>query len=1010
MANSELHLNKLRMAWELAKVTLSQVWYSSWNQKVSTAATGPLKYAAASFLAQCPDIRALPVKKGAPVKPDSYAKLRADLKLALAGGEFYGQSQSVSGKTWTIDASGKGDYTTLYDFVMKNKDDPKCRIQSGDCVLFKKGSYDNRVPNQDGDYVTLGIYLPTELPPGLAPPKVVIKGAQDTGGLDFAYVSLDAVLGKIHPVVFEAEAGVTFNFVKPCKEQGAIQNLSKPCKDEANDPGAALIFSAFDGAGSATTSPVPLVLRNLHFSGRMLDPQTQFVDEQSSRRAHAMVMVSGCASLIVDNCQFLRFCDVGGTVQGGLGFGLNVANIHNGLVYRSIFDGMTNIDTQPADWREDPNKPENVEALKVQGCSNLKLEQCYFGNSTHFNVEVTGSSAIKLERCFFRNRLHSCVNFDPWTSDSVIERCVFAGSGARTHPQKGIPNSYMIAMGGKNNIVAFNVFMGDPEATSTGYIGDSAIYIATAPPSPCLPGYVRRCVGVELLRWDANFVDPKKPPLTKAQEEGLLAQLKEPKPKWNCPPTQPQACGVAGGLSNFLAACDHESQPGNERKGVCSSLQEPQCIAPLRRVCLLDDANTALGTSAWDKSIAGLVLPTKKTRVQLPGPGPLGRSQFSEESANEGHVILNNLILDVGASAVLLGDSGTTADLLHAAPAPGTSESAVRNVLVLNNVILGQRRDPSQELLNAFVDKQPPASSISLPYSKGLTGLDFDPGWQGPGLVSVNLPGQYEGFAGNEFWFNAIGRRDSDPLILQKPSKATAWSTGVGRPCTDGVSCGVTELLHDWVAAKGNTSDQTPKLWNKKSENVQPGSERIADIVGKIVLPRWAAWNPVAGEVVTAPIIVSRNVPFTTDFAVRLPGVFKYRQNGYLWAAVSDLNTGDFGYGNTTARGLDAAGSTAALGKWLSVLSGLPLLAKAWPTPAALPQLQVKPDPKPKMPWYPTQNMPPPPKPLANPLVAIAASMFAEKWPHAALYAAGAKDFLGNPMQQFADFLGPWKL
>lgn len=123
----------------------------------------------------------------------------------------------------------------------------------------------------------------------------------------------------------------------------------------------------------------------------------------------------------------------------------------------------------------------------------------------------------------------------------------------------------------------------------------------------------------------------------------------------------------------------------------------------------------------------------------------------------------NNLILDIGERALHMGSK--------ASDTPEDLRSMFWNNWIGNNIIYGQRSDPSRNFEKWFGSCG--AQNTPLPVVAGVQVQDSDFG--GRPLVDLSFPGFYDGSSGNRFVDNVIGRRPDDVLHVWVPQSIKAW-------------------------------------------------------------------------------------------------------------------------------------------------------------------------------------------------------------------------------------------
>ena len=1071
------HRNRLRMAWELAKITFlsNKVMPDKASGKDAFAKPSvPLIYLASAFEKEMS--LGLPANALQPkAQPD--AGLYTEV-LGAAEDKFTPPpSAGVTGRTWVVDNNkGAGaDFATI--FAMRQKLS-KAVLHAGDRILFKASETPYTNVNNDGTYGSHYIQmpkvsghakwvtyrsavdttprppqgyrswnqLPSELPERLPNPsprtprgRLPPQTQSDGGWYRNQPVPIIFPASISDPVIIEAEAGAVIHLI------GGPLNISAGAdQDQGTD-----------------STAVPLILRNLRIVGHP-------ADAGSDLRARQLINIRRCLDVTMEDCSFTgsenilnatnQMPDLVHYGPGDFDNAVTVNGAIAGSIKRCVFDTVTNIDEFDA-----PNKRwdflgarSGPDGLELANCTNMLIDQCFFGNAFHGALSLRGVVGIVLRRSFFRNRVHSAMFFQlPLGKACIIEHCVFAGVGQRSvaGPLNALPEAVMLGVGGANHIIAFNVFCADPEADDymsepnplkpVGFYGDRGINFAGAQHDPCT-GSKLRCVDLNL--WN-KFLSWSGPPGTAfdALQKQLWDDPLNVKPSNAVcddgqPPSLATDCDSEGGLSKLGFWCRNEMP--QQRKKICAKdLAEPNCPTGLSRVCV---------ATSWSGSMSDLL--GKPSLVNRAGddfsqPGGL---LYGESDANHGHVVLNNLFLDLGKYAISLDQSDTFAKAAHFA---ATTEPGVRNVLVMNNVILGQRRDPTVNLLQAFyenynnggaVDKDGHIYAVQDAKGDWLYKLQDAKGnstyvrKSTPGAISVNtellvpsgtpsegfanpdtalvditVAGQREGFAGNLFVFNVIGRRDEDPVYLSSPPMVKGWHNPAVNDevaCSATNKCGISDLLskmlpgvHGFQAEWGYVTTATGwNSWNDKDKVV-------SNIKGKFVGPPWLQIQPKGGWNLVGP------TPFATDWAVRLPQSFTSSSLGYQWGSVADLNDPKqaFGQSNLTIRGLYTVGPSDF---WSGVAGSVP----AWPSPAFVPAFVMNavgfPWDVPE--WYPNWAT----MPTANGAMPLSDSnakgqpaqleqklAIAAKWPHALAYVEHSRDMLGTELASIATFRGPFQ-
>ena len=381
----------------------------------------------------------------------------------------------------------------------------------------------------------------------------------------------------------------------------------------------------------------------------------------------------------------------------------------------------------------------------------------------------------------------------------------------------------------------------------------------------------------------------------------------------------------------------------------------------------------------------------------------------------------------------------------------------MRHVLVMNNVVLGQRRDPSLTLARSFYDKsynrgvpddnghiwgpvtdkdgnpvkvndkvvmEIKNTRLTIPSNKAAHGLAN----AGAALGDINIAGQRAGFAGNLFAFNVIGLRDEVPLFAD--SKASLWWTNPNvddsewNGCADSNKFGIRDLLLGmslWAFNNYDNAayDPTKHSWmtNEYTTSGLPMTDMMCRMLpGKLKLMSWSELTPPLDGKSQPTLANVRPNPFSTDFSVALPGIFHSNSLGCRWPSIADLNdpNQDFGAENTTARGLIAPGATSVFGPTAAQIL-------AWPALAAVPTIAQANNKGWNAPsWYPDESMPTNfgKSPMSDPVawkgglpdyLAERNGLAQVQWPHAMAYVKNSSDVIGNPLSEFATFRGPFK-
>jgi len=200
----------------------------------------------------------------------------------------------------------------------------------------------------------------------------------------------------------------------------------------------------------------------------------------------------------------------------------------------------------------------------------------------------------------------------------------------------------------------------------------------------------------------------------------------------------------------------------------------------------------------------------------------------------------------------------------------GVCELGLRDVLIFNNIILGQRSDPTRTFLrNSFLPQPPkgePARIRPLPL-KPIGNDLFD---TTRGLVDISVGGLFDGSAGIRIFSNAVGRRVTQKLFIQDADWTSKWKPTAVQSVGPGNVLEVLQEMTDWFFSTFNADPNFP-----------------ASQMGQLELPHWAMLGSVGSKNV---LHANPRDPFDTDWAVKLSRVFNSNAASYRWASVDDLN------------------------------------------------------------------------------------------------------------------------
>lgn len=339
-----------------------------------------------------------------------------------------------------------------------------------------------------------------------------------------------------------------------------------------------------------------------------------------------------------------------------------------------------------------------------------------------------------------------------------------------------------------------------------------------------------------------------------------------------------------------------------------------------------------------------------------------------------GNAIFNNLILDMGRTglSVTQGSSDNSDSL----------RPDVQDSLIFNNIIFGQRSDPTQNFNRWFQGSVGAKTVTELPF-------EGDPGEpkftdDSYALLDLRWPMMLQNPAGNQVFENMVGRRPSDPLTLALPEHVKWWQGPGGSKSTGGewflqvlqaVSTEwfkgfgqkrLREETGEWVdflkglglesKNKGVTSavlaggffaeigfEKGVDLFRKATpeeaqQKIVPTPYTLTDAAFSAYL--WAStgapwWLTLKFDIATHGVEAGKVDP-RTDWAVRLQSPYPSPMN-YSWATVAEINDESIGWGNCGAAGLE--------------LGPVYPLAKPMFTPQ--PQPNAAPAAAPPFPWTP---------------------------------------------------------
>ena len=716
----------------------------------------------------------------------------------------------------------------------------KVKLEAGDIVRFRKGTY----ANKEGKPVWFNLSMVTE---------------------------------NQCPIIIQAEKGhqVFIHVTYPPQKKGAVIH------DEGH-----LRFRPEYLAG---TTMVPLIIRDLTFIGRPVVKPQGPPDLTAKHRAANFFSISRVHDVTMQRCfvggsadegflaEYTPKDDNGGFNPTARWMNAQITLAKVGLIEDCVFDAMTNFDDQPEDWRW-PAGSSAPEALELSQCKDVVVARCFLGNAGHASFNMRYSSHIEVVQCYVRNRLHTGILAGPDVTHCVIHRNRFAGVGAWAKAASGGSpvDSNMCQITGTGFIIAFNVMHGDagtgvtimdgkPGAVATDYESDTAIAIHAAWPSHCPSGTSTRCVQESVWTAWGNVL----PGQTLGSDATKALGQADTKPLLcvdGKPPVSP-GCGQGGGISSITACC-----AGTSVKAVCEDKSDPHCPKDKMALCVNDIQLLAA------KIVKPAIVLDPVTGLPTAQP-PVISIRGGLTSLIDGTAILNNLILDIGQSAILLSQSPG-----------GGCQSVLRNTLVANNVILGQRSDPTAKFATQFWTHDGKSVAVVLPHelvpmkvlgeAKPLVGM-----W--------DIPGTLEGTSGNRFLSNVIGQRSNKTLKVAGPAgKAVDW-TGSGQCSTTVKACGGLQLLK--FSAKTYFDEKIGVINADEKNWALPPA-----------LPAWAKsiWKVEPPEPPKIELKVVDTAPFATDWTIGLTRAFPDTRAWFYFAAVRDLNRPEIGAGNVTARGL----------------------------------------------------------------------------------------------------------
>ena len=643
-------------------------------------------------------------------------------------------------------------------------------------------------------------------------------------------------------IVIEAELKVIDG--KPARALVNFYSSYLPTYDQGR---ACFVFRP-DGPGdSGTTSKVPLVIRDLHFHGYPTPSANRLIP--SNKRAPRILQIDRIQDLTLERC----------SARGGENIGFDpaysvkplwanalIANCKKGKVVECFFECVDNIDHPKwPDWRWVAGST-NSHGLELTECANVDVTRCYFGSAGHISLYLHFCKNIKVEQCYLRNRIHTAYQSEKNTNDCIFARNIVAGCGARTDlvttPVANSPTgSILVEVKGSRCIVAFNVLHGDaelkPNKAQEGqasklkvYDLDQRISLAAGAPIACASDSsawrTTRCMSTDCYtKWTKVEVG-------KALDKTCAADMRASLPKvCNDGSKMVPGCGEVGGMGGATRCCPAISAAAP----TCSNGRATRCVIGLKNVCL------------WDKFVpAGIDIvmpppPPKEGEPPNPKATPMPLyaldlgGDYDKEFFVAGNCIVNNLILDVGQFAIGLNQ--------RIKEQPGDCKPYLRDTLIANNVIFGQRTDPTATFNVAF-------GGLLAPLPHKADHQRFGPNLAG--LIQVEVPGTYDGTSNYRFVANVVGRRPTDPLAIEQ-ALGLLWK-GKGE-CGLGKCYGldILKISATWyLDILTNPTDVYEETWSKKiiwlsGKNGAPTN-----------LPAWVAKSK-------GKLSVSENHPFLTD-------------------------------------------------------------------------------------------------------------------------------------------------
>jgi hypothetical protein len=249
------------------------------------------------------------------------------------------------------------------------------------------------------------------------------------------------------------------------------------------------------------------------------------------------------------------------------GRGVEIMNIEAGLIEGCVFDAVTNLDAVPVTQQINAGRFTlrgkqlgGSDMLTLTKVNNFKVSHSFFGSAGHVSLNVDNpSSDVEIVGCVFRNRLHTCSGAGAHCRRITIHRCLFGGSGARTEEITKKPleatdwlASIQCEFWGGESIIAFNVFLPDPEANETQSLQDRALTLGIGGNEACPKNFIQTCASASVNWWS-------------------FAGGKQGKP-----------CGESGGLSWASAWCNPSNNPIPGADGTpptCGEGNKVECVA-----------------------------------------------------------------------------------------------------------------------------------------------------------------------------------------------------------------------------------------------------------------------------------------------------------------------------------------------------------------------------------------------------------------------------------------------